>query len=304
MDVRAGWKVAGLVLVLAMVAGCAAQESDRDRMLRAFAKEYGMELPRGRVDAEQLATALAANGDREIVGVVAAVKKASAGMGAGQRTEVLTGLLTEARRREELAASNIANERTTGYRRAMVERALAIGNAELARDMRPGMVIVTARVLDLCISGEGFFRVQNDRHEIAYTRNGMLRIDREGTLVVEGGHTWRLDPLMVVPRDTSSVSITPDGRVFTQRPGDASPHEVGQLNLALFVDATKLATQDGVFFTATQGSGDATMGRPAEGKRGSIQSGFLEMSNVDVIGEMLTLIRVHRWVEGLAAALP
>jgi len=164
-------------------------------------------------------------------------------------------------------------------------------------DFEEGPALTTNRSLDLRIDGEGFFQVQLPEGEIGYTRTGNLARNAEGDLVLANDAGRLVLPQITIPEDAEQVDVTTDGRVLVRIQGDAEPQEVGQLELATFVNPAGLTPIGENLFRETAGSGPPMVGNPDEENRGQILQGMLEGSNVDPTRELVELIRTQRAFE-------
>ena len=200
---------------------------------------------------------------------------ASTGMGAQERNV-------------EVISNNIANMRTTGYKRqraefqdllyqqitragsqtsdqgTMVPAGLEIGSGvrtiATPRQMSQGSVNMTEGELDVAIRGEGFFMIQLPDGRTAYTRDGSFNLDAEGMLVNSSGYA--LDPGITIPGDARGVSIPPDGTIEAYLGTDASATQLGQLQLARFVNKSGLESMGDNLFLETAASGAAQVSVP------------------------------------------
>lgn len=230
--------------------------------------------------------------------------------------------------RLDVIANNLANINTAGYKRSRanfqdliyVERAQpGVENAN--GDERPtglyvglgvkvsgtqvqfeqGAPLDTGEPLDLMIDGLGFFQVQVEDSRgaggVAYTRAGKFTRNSEGDLVLANDQGRRLEPAINIPEDATAVSIDASGRVFASLPGDAQPQEIGQLELAAFVNPAGLKQIGESLFTESAASGPPITGEPANENLGRIVQGYLEASNVDPTRELIDLIRTQRAFE-------
>lgn len=227
----------------------------------------------------------------------------------------------------DVTANNLANANTEGFKASRVnfqdllylERAQpGVENAN--GDMRPtglyvglgveisgtqvdfeqGAPIATDRPLDVMIDGEGFFQVvvESDVGEgLAYTRAGNFAVNVDGEIVLANSEGRRLDPPITVPEGATSITISDDGTVHVMLPGEIEPAEVGQFELATFINPAGLKQIGENLFLPSAASGPAELGQPLEGGRGSILQGFLEGSNVDPVIELVNLIRTQRAFE-------
>lgn len=217
-------------------------------------------------------------------------------------------------------ANNLANANTTGFKKARVafqdllyQRVRAAGGEDGAAppatlQLGHGAIAVatvgtftqgsfseTGNALDLAVNGSGFFAVQMPDGSRAYTRDGAFTLTGEGVIVSQSGFT--LDPGIEVPPDALDLQIQADGTVRARIPGEAEPVELGQLELARFQNPAGLRALGGNLFVETEGSGVPIQGPPGEDGIGTVQQGFLEASNVDVVQEMVDLIASQRAYE-------
>jgi flagellar basal-body rod protein FlgG len=222
----------------------------------------------------------------------------------------------------DVTANNIANVSTNGFKKGRAEFADLIyqnlraagaptgtgANAPTATEIGLGTRLVsTAREngqgelhstnnpLDIAIEGHGFLPVTLPTGETAYTRNGALHLNSEGGLV--NGDGFAIGGGITVPPDAQSVSISADGTISATIPTSTQPVELGKLQLAMFANPSGLAAQGGTLFRETLASGTAVLGAPGEGGAGAIRQGMLEVSNVNVVEEMIDLITGQRAYE-------
>ncbi|TVQ31734.1 MAG: flagellar basal-body rod protein FlgG [Phycisphaeraceae bacterium] len=168
-------------------------------------------------------------------------------------------------------------------------------------DFEQGAPLSTGRDLDIAIQGKGFFqvRVEDDRGPggIAYTRAGNFTLNSEGQIVLANDQGRILEPEIEIPDDALGVQITGDGRVYVLQPGEEEPNEVGQIELAVFINPTGLKQVGENLFIETAASGPPIVGEPGIEGRGTIDQGFLEGSNVNPTIELINLIRTQRAFE-------
>jgi flagellar basal-body rod protein FlgG len=158
----------------------------------------------------------------------------------------------------------------------------------------------TNRPLDIAITGEGFIQVSTPSGETKYTRDGSLQTNADGELVTSTG--YRIEPAISIPTDASSVDIGKDGSVnITDAAGTQSV--VGTIELARFPNPSGLTAEGGNLLAATEASGTAETGTAGSSGFGTIQSGFLEKSNVQMINELVNLITAQRAYETNSRAI-
>jgi flagellar basal-body rod protein FlgG len=152
---------------------------------------------------------------------------------------------------------------------------------------------------DIAIAGEGFFRIQMYDGSMAYTRNGNFKIDETGRMVTSNGY-W-LIPDIVMPELflPETINVTKDGRVTVKIPrdGDLAEVDVGRIELYRFPNPVGLTSIGENLFRVSNASGDAIAGVPGFEGMGTLQHRFLEMSNVQVVQEMVNLIVAQRAYE-------
>ena len=152
---------------------------------------------------------------------------------------------------------------------------------------------------DMAIAGEGFFKIQMYDGSMAYTRNGSFKVDSDGRMVNANGY-W-LVPDVIMPEFflPDTINISQDGRVSVRVPrdGDVVEVDVGRLELYRFPNPVGLTAVGENLFKTSQASGEAIPGIPGYEGMGTIQHKFLEMSNVQIVQEMVNLIVAQRAYE-------
>jgi len=223
----------------------------------------------------------------------------------------------------DVIAHNLSNANTTGFKRsradfqdllyqtsraagtaaaqgAQVPTGIQVGlgtrAAAIERILSQGDFRQTGNALDLVIEGDGFFQVQLADGQIGYTRDGTFKLDGQGRLVTSDGNV--LLPEITVPAEgVGRVTIGQDGTVFVNLPGQATPQQLGQIQLARFANPTGLESVGRNIYRPTAASGAAVTGTPGLDGFGTTGSGFLEMSNVKVVEEMVDMITAQRAYE-------
>ena len=153
----------------------------------------------------------------------------------------------------------------------------------------------TGNPLDLAIDGEGFFQVRRGDGEMYYTRAGAFRLNDEGQVVTSDGYYF--EPDIVLPADTESISIAPDGIVMAKLFNQVMPIEVTQIELARFINPAGLKSVGGNRFQETISSGQPMIGYPSHDEMGNINQRYLETSNVEIVEEMVNMIIAQRGYE-------
>jgi flagellar basal-body rod protein FlgG len=106
-----------------------------------------------------------------------------------------------------------------------------------------------------------------------------------------------VQPGITVPANTQAVTVGPDGTVSATNPGQVAPQVLGQLQLASFINPAGLESRGGNLFAETAASGAPNAGAPNTGGLGSVQSGWVEGSNVNVVEELVSMIATQRAYE-------
>jgi flagellar basal-body rod protein FlgG len=222
----------------------------------------------------------------------------------------------------DVIANNLANVQTAGFKRSRVdfqdlvyETAQAPGTASAQGSEVPsgfqighgsravstqrlfieGDLQQTGNPLDLAIEGDGFFQITQPNGEIAYTRAGTFKKDSQGRVVSTEG--FPMEPEVTIPQDALSVMIGVDGTLSVTQPGVPQPQEIGTIELTRFTNPAGLQSLGRNLFSPTQASGDPTSGTPGLEGFGTLLQGFIEMSNVNVVEEMVNLIAGQRAYE-------
>ena len=130
---------------------------------------------------------------------------------------------------------------------------------------------------------------------IGYTRDGQFQVDSGGQMVTSSGYA--LQPAMTIPSTASSVTIGADGIVSAMDSATGTISQVGQLQLADFVNPAGLQAVGGNLFKETTASGAVSSGNPGLNGIGSVLQGSLENSNVNVVEELVTMIATQRAYE-------
>ncbi len=151
----------------------------------------------------------------------------------------------------------------------------------------------TSNPLDLAIEGDGFFQVLVNGEE-AYTRAGAFKLNQDGTVVTANGYV--LQPEFAVPVETKNIVVTENGHV-TAFDGNGEELAAADIPLFTFINPAGLEARGRNLYTVTEASGDALEGVPGEDNVGTIAQGFLEMSNVEVVDEMVNMIVGQRAYE-------
>ena len=219
-------------------------------------------------------------------------------------------------------ANNLANLNTVGFKKSRVEfqdvlyqkyrlagsatsvnsqapNELAIGYGvkpvATLRQFSTGSLELTSNPLDLAISGDGFFQLQHPDGTTVYSRDGAFKLSADGEIVNSDGYF--LLPEISVPEDATSISVGQDGIVQALITGETEAVDLGQIELARFVNPAGLSSMGKNLMQVTDASGDPITDLPGQGGLGTLDQGYLEMSNVEVVDEMVNMIIAQRAYE-------
>jgi flagellar basal-body rod protein FlgG len=222
----------------------------------------------------------------------------------------------------DVVANNLANVNTTGFKRSRVDfqdlvyqtirsagTAVAEGAqvptgiqvglgshpAAIQKVFSQGDFQQTQNPLDVAIEGDGFLQVLQPDGTIAYTRDGTLKLDNQGRLVNSDGYT--MEPELTIPAEATQIAIGADGTVSVSLPGQAEPQQLGQIQLAKFLNPAGLSSVGKNLFVPTGASGEAITGTPGRDGFGTLAQGMVEMSNVRIVDEMVNMIVAQRAYE-------
>ena len=222
----------------------------------------------------------------------------------------------------DVVANNLANVSTNGFKRSrpvfedLLYQTLRQPGAksssqtdipsglQLGTGVRPvateriftqGNLTQTGNGLDVAISGNGFFQIQLPDGTTGYTRDGSFQLNSQGQIVTASGYT--VAPGITVPSGTQTITISRDGIISAQVSGTSAPTQVGQLQLANFVNVGGLQSQGENLYQETASSGSPTTGNPGDSGLGILNQGYTETSNVNVAEELVNMIQVQRAFE-------
>jgi flagellar basal-body rod protein FlgG len=174
-----------------------------------------------------------------------------------------------------------------------------VGNSKVYSD---GSLVQTSRSLDVAIQGRGFIQVQRPNGDgFAYTRAGSFQVNEQGQLTLPNGYL--VQPAITLPAQFSNLGISEDGIVTANVPGSTTSQQIGQLQLADFINPDGLQPLGENLFVTTNSSGTETLGNPGGQGYGSLRQGALEGSNVNVVEEMVNLIEAQRAFEVTSKAV-
>jgi len=224
--------------------------------------------------------------------------------------------------RMAVVSNNLANVNTTGFKksRAVFEDLLyqnvrQVGGATSQDTQAPsgmslgtGVRVVatektytqgslnnTGNSLDLAISGRGFFQVLLPDGTLAYTRAGDFQMNNQGQLVTSSGYA--VQPGISIPQGAQSITVGNDGVISVLLAGASAPTQVGQVQLADFVNPAGLQPRGENLLVESASSGSAQTGNPGLSGLGTLNQGMVESSNVNVVEEMVNMIETQRAYE-------
>ena len=219
-------------------------------------------------------------------------------------------------------SNNLANVSTTGFKKAKlefqdvlyevmrmagatttlgfevpVELQIGYGAKAVAsqRIFSQGNLVNTGNPLDLALDGDGFFMVEMPDGTIGFTRDGSFKLSRDGDMVTSEGYL--LTAGISIPAEAETISIGVDGTVSIVNAGETEATEIGQLTIAKFLNPAGLSAVGRNLYEQTTASGDYIEGVAGLDGLGLIRSGYLEMSNVETVEEMVNLIVAQRSYE-------
>ena len=228
----------------------------------------------------------------------------------------------------DVISNNLANVNTSGFKKSraefqdlLYETLLPAGTSssqdteipagiQLGHGTRPSTVLKlfsqgnmenTQNELDLAIEGDGFFQITLPNGETAYTRDGAFKLDSDGRIVNSDGFT--MEPEIAIPSDAMSISVGLDGTVSVLQAGESTPSEIGTIELARFINPAGLISMGKNLFIRSEASGNEMTGTAGEDGMGTLAQGFLEMSNVSVVDEMVNMITAQRAYESNSKAI-
>lgn len=153
----------------------------------------------------------------------------------------------------------------------------------------------TDNPLDVAINGQGFFQIQMPDGTLAYTRDGAFQRDSTGQIVTASGYP--LSPAITIPADAISITISRDGIVSATQSGQANPTQVGNVQLATFINTGGLQSVGENLYLETASSGTPTPNTPGSNGAGLLNQGLVETSNVNVAEELVSMIQTQRAYE-------
>jgi flagellar basal-body rod protein FlgG len=223
----------------------------------------------------------------------------------------------------QVISNNIANMRTTGYKRQRaefqdllyeqvrrvgaqtstqgnilpvgIELGAGVKTAGTPRIMTQGTLLPTGNTLDVAIRGEGLFKIQMPDGTFTYTRDGSFMMDSQGRIVTPQGYV--VQPGITIPQNSTAITINTQGQVSALTPGNTTPTVLGQLTLTRFVNKAGLQSIGDNLFVETPASGTPQDGVASTDGMGDVLQGNLEQANVEAVTEISDLISAQRAYE-------
>ena len=222
----------------------------------------------------------------------------------------------------DVVANNLANANTTGFKRGRadfqdllyqetttagassaegyqipsgIQVGLGVRPVAVQKIFSQGDFTRTGGQLDLVIEGDGFFQVPKPDGETAYTRAGSFKLDSTGRVVTSDGYP--IEPTLTIPSNATSITVGTDGKVTVTQAGTTASTQVGQITLARFTNPAGLKSIGRNLYVPTDSSGEAITGNPGIDGMGTVSQGFVELSNVNVVEEMVNMIVSQRAYE-------
>ena len=222
----------------------------------------------------------------------------------------------------DVIANNLANVSTTGFKKSRadfqdllyqimkvpgsptsadtrsptgIQVGLGVKPAAVTKVFTEGDIVQTENPLDVAIEGSGFFQVEMPDGNTAFTRAGNLKLDGDGRLTTSDG--FPIQPEIVIPEDAREITISQTGLVSALVGDDTTSTELGNIDLADFVNEAGLVTIGRNLFRETDSSGAAALGTPGSDGYGTLLQGYVENSNVNLVEEMAHMITTQRAFE-------
>ncbi|RST52320.1 flagellar basal-body rod protein FlgG [Variovorax sp. MHTC-1] len=222
----------------------------------------------------------------------------------------------------DVVSNNLANVGTTGFKRSravfedlMYQNLRQVGGqtsdqTRLPSGLQVGTgvhVVATERIhsqgnmtktdspRDVAINGAGFFQVLMPDGTTSYTRDGSFQTDRDGQLVTASG--FLIQPAITIPQNATSLTVGRDGMVSVTQAGSTATVQVGQLQLATFLNPAGLQSMGENLYAETDSSGAPNQLNPGLEGAGTLSQGYVEASNVNVVEELVNMIATQRAYE-------
>jgi flagellar basal-body rod protein FlgG len=200
---------------------------------------------------------------------------------------------------EDLLYQNLRQAGAPSTQQTQLPTGLQLGTGvrpvATARNFSQGNLQQSGNNLDLAINGQGFFQIAMPDGSVGYTRDGSFQVDAQGQIVSANGHP--ISPSITVPATAQNVTIAVDGTVSATMPGSSTPQQLGQIQLASFVNPAGLDPKGNNIFVETAASGNPQTGNAGANGLGVLNQGYVETSNVNVVEELVAMIQTQRAYE-------
>jgi flagellar basal-body rod protein FlgG len=200
---------------------------------------------------------------------------------------------------EDLLYQNLRQAGANSSQQTQLPTGLQLGTGvqlvSTPRIFTQGNLQQTGSQFDMAVNGNGFFQVQMPDGTTAYTRDGTFHVDSAGQLVTSSG--FALTPAVTIPPTAQSVTIGADGTVSITLPGQSAAQNVGAIQLAGFINPAGLESKGQNLFAETAASGTPSANTPGTNGLGTLQQGYVETSNVNVVEELVSMIQTQRAYE-------
>ena len=222
----------------------------------------------------------------------------------------------------DVIANNLANVSTTGFKKSRTDFqdllyqtikvpgsqtsastqsptgimvGLGVKPAAVTKVFTQGNLIQTGNHLDVAIQGDGFLQVQMPNGDTAYTRAGALKRDSTGRITTSDGYP--IIPVITIPEGAKQISISDTGVVSAIIGNDTTSTELGNIQMAVFINNAGLSAVGQNLFKETGASGAPTTGTPGDPGYGTLLQDYLEGSNVNIVEEVANMITTQRAYE-------
>ena len=186
--------------------------------------------------------------------------------------------------------TNVSNYSTNGYKPVRFEALLSEDGyltGEMRTDFSPGSMRLTQRPYDIAIEGAGFIPVTSENGEVTYTRDGSMKVDKDGYLVTNDGHI--IGDGIKIPVNHYQINIKRDGTVESIGAIGNKPEVIGKIPIVNFQNPEGLKLINGNKYAATQESGEPVLIKQHE----LISQGFLETSGTNMYASVNDVLRLN-----------
>lgn len=179
-----------------------------------------------------------------------------------------------------------------------IEVGLGVRVGSTQTNYEQGAFETTNKPLDMAIEGDGFFQIVDPNGDFLYTRSGNFGINANGQLVLGSASLGYLEASgITIPPEATGIVVSTDGQVQIQTQDSPTLQNVGQMQLAKFINPDGLQKLGDNLYRETDASNTVQLGTPGQQGFGTIRQGFLEASNVEPVNELIDLIQTQRAFE-------